>query len=76
MLKVLGGLKGAALNILKGAVLNISKTLYKKHCVIYLVREFKGISSNISLKGCGRGVILISLYSCEGNCLGSPGPDL
>jgi hypothetical protein len=76
ILKVLGGLKGAILNILKSAVLNISKTLCEKHCVIYLVRKFKGILSNISLKGYKRGVVLISLYSYEGNCLSSPGLDL
>ena len=75
ILKSLGGLKGAALNILKGAVLNISKTLYKKYCVICSVREFKGISSNMSLKGYKRGVVLMSLYSYKGNYLGSPGPD-
>jgi hypothetical protein len=76
MSKVLRGLKGAALNILKSAVLNIFKTLYKKHCIICLIREFKGILSNISLKGCKRGIILISLYSYKGNYLGSPGLDL
>ena len=76
MLKALGGLKGAILNILKGAALNISKTLYEKHCIIYLVREFKSVLSNILLKGCRRGVVLMSLYSYKGNCLGSPSLDL
>ena len=76
ILKALGGLKGAALNILKGTALNISKTLYKKHYVIYSAREFKGALSNMSLKGYRRGVILISLYGYKGNYLGSPSPDL
>jgi len=76
ILKAPGGLKGAALNTLKGAALNMSKTSYKKHCVIYSAREFKGALSNISLKGYRRGVALMSLYGCEGNCLGSPGLDL
>jgi hypothetical protein len=74
--KVLKGLKGAALNILKGAALNISKTLCEKHCIIYSAREFKGILSNILLKGYKRGVALISLYSYKGNYSGSPSPDL
>ena len=76
MLKALGGLKGAALNILKGAALNISKTSYKKHCVICSAREFEGALSNMLLKCYRRGVALISLYGCEGNCSGSPGLDL
>jgi hypothetical protein len=76
ILKALVGLKGAALNILKGAALNISKTLCEKHCVIYLAREFKGASFNMSLKDYRRGVVLMSLYSYEGNSLGSPGLDL
>ena len=76
MSKALGGLKGATLNILKGAALNILKTSYKKHCVICLAREFKGALSNISLKGYRRGIALMSLYSGEGNYLGSPSPDL
>jgi hypothetical protein len=52
------------------------KTLYKKYCIICLVREFKDILSNILLKGCGRGVALMSLYGCKGNCLNSPNADL
>ena len=76
MLKALGGLKGAALNILKGAALNMSKTSCKKHYVIYSAREFKGASSNVSLKGYRRGIVLMSLYSYEGNYLGSPSLDL
>jgi len=76
ILKALGGLKGAALNILKGTALNMSKTSCEKHYVIYSAREFKGASSNILLKGCRRGVALMSLHGGKGNCLGSPGPDL
>jgi hypothetical protein len=76
MLKALGGLKGAILNILKGTALNISKTSCKKHYVIYSAREFKGALSNVSLKDYRRGVALMSLYGYEGNYLGSPGLDL
>jgi hypothetical protein len=76
MSKAPGGLKGAVLNILKGAALNMSKTSCEKRCVICSAREFEGALSNVLLKGCRRGVALMSLYSCKGNCLGSPGLDL
>jgi hypothetical protein len=54
----------------------MSKTLCEKHCVIYLAREFKGTLFNMSLKDYRRGIVLISLYSYEGNSLGSPSLDL
>jgi len=54
----------------------MSKTLYKKHYVICLAREFKGALSNMLLKGYRRGVVLMSLYSYKGNYLGSPSLDL